>query len=160
MSNKVFIIFIAALLGIGIWLGHLLANRPTFSVNKLLNVVGILYSMTAVIVLYETVAHNHTLRSLSVDYLAPVILWSHSVVPLGIALSWFLTFGAPHGGAVSSFGFSFFFYSLLPLSLLDSTVVFPRVNKWKPIDGRHRRFGLFLLFSGLGIQFVAAILSI
>lgn len=42
----------------GVSIGWLLASRPSFSIPVLLNVVGIIYSMIAVIVLYETIAQN------------------------------------------------------------------------------------------------------
>lgn len=46
MSNRVFLGFIALLLLLGIFLGWLLANRPSFSIPALLYVTGIRYSGT------------------------------------------------------------------------------------------------------------------
>ncbi len=58
MSNRIFPFFIGILLLMGVSIGWLLASRPSFSIPVLLNVVGIIYSMIAVIVLYETIAQN------------------------------------------------------------------------------------------------------
>jgi hypothetical protein len=160
MNNKQFSIYIVALLILGIFLGYVLSQRPSFSASGILNVVGISYSITAVLVLYESVTKNSLFRTLTVNILSPLILWLHTVVPLGVALSWILTRGTLHGGVVSRFGLSFFAYSILPLSFLDSTVVFPRINGLREIDGRYRRFGLFLLLSGLGMQLIAAVMSL
>jgi len=157
MSNRVFPVFIALLLLLGIYLGWFLANRPSFSIPALLNVAGIVYSILAVILLYETVAQDEKLKVVIVSYVAPFLLWAQTVVPLGIAASWFLIRNLHHGNEVSAFGFSFFAYSILPLSFVDATVTFPRIAKRRPLDGRYRRFGLFLLLSGLGMQLVAGL---
>jgi hypothetical protein len=160
MNDKVFSIFVVALIGIGLFLGYSLSNRPSFSVSGILNVIGILYNLTAVMVLYETFAQDSRLQKLAVGFFAPLVLWVNTLIPLGMALSWFLTRGTLHGGAVASFGLSFFVYSIVPLSFLDAAVVFPRMRNWKPIDFRYRRLGLFLLLSGLGIQPISAVISI
>lgn len=157
MSNRVFPVFIALLLLLGIYLGWFLANRPSFSVPVLLNIAGIGYSIFAVIVLYETVAQDEKLKAVIVSYVAPFVLWAQTVVPLGVAASWLLIRNLHHGNEVSAFGFSFFAYSILPLSFVDATVTFPRIAKLKSLDGRYRRFGLFLLLSGLGMQLVAGL---
>lgn len=149
--------FIALLLVLGIYLGWFLANRPSFSVPVLLNVAGIGYSILAVIVLYEAVAQNEKLKRVIISYVAPFLLWAQTVVPLGVTASWFLIRNLPHGNEVSAFGFSFFTYSILPLLFVDATVTFPRIEKLRSLDGRHRRYGLFLLLSGLGMQLVAAL---
>ncbi|MGZ5011911.1 MAG: hypothetical protein ACXV74_13225 [Methylobacter sp.] len=159
MNTKVFLVFVTLLLALGIYFGYVLSNRPTFSIPGILNLIGIVYSITAVIVLYETIAQNTELKKMAIGFFAPVILWAQTVVPLGVALSWFFTRDSSHGSAVASFGFSFFSYSLLPLGFLDAAVVFPRIDTLMPIDGRHRRLGLFLL-SGLVMQFLAALKSL
>ncbi|OAI28555.1 hypothetical protein A1356_06750 [Methylomonas koyamae] len=157
MSNRVFPIFIALLLVLGIYLGWFLANRPSFSIPALLNVAGTGYSILAVIVLYEAVAQDEKLKGVIVSYVAPFLLWAQAVVPLGVTASWFLIRNLHHGNEISAFGFSFFAYSVLPLSFVDATVIFPRIAKLQPLDGRYRRFGLFLLLSGLGMQLFAGL---
>jgi hypothetical protein len=157
MSNRVFLVFIALLLSLGIYLGWVLAARPVFSILAVLNVVGIAYSTVAVVVLYESVAENATFKQIVVSHIAPVLLWAHTTIPLGVTLSWLLIRKSPHGSQIAGFGLSFFAYSILPLSVLDATVTFPRIAKLKSLDGRHRRFGLFLLLSGLGMQLISAL---
>jgi hypothetical protein len=160
MSNRAFLIFAGALIAAGVVFGHWLAGRPTFSVPNVLNLLGILYDITAVIVLYETFAKEVKFRTLAVSVVAPAILWAHMLVPMGVALSGFITRGTPHGAAVAGFAVSVWVYSILPLSVLDAAVVFPKISAWQPIDMRYRRFGFFLLFSGLVIQFVSAAISL
>ncbi len=160
MSNRVSPFFIVLLVLLGIYIGWLLAIRPSFSVPAVLNVVGIGYSILAVIVLYEAIAENEKFKRVIVSFVAPFLLWAQTVVPLGVTASWFLTRKLHHGNEISAFGFSFFIYSILPLLFLDATVTFPRVAKLTPIDGRHRRFGLFLLLSGLGMQLIAGLIGL
>ncbi len=160
MSNRIFPCFIAILLLLGVSLGWLLAIRPSFSIPAILNVVGIIYSMIAVIVLYETVAQNQTFKTVIVSYIAPFLLWAHTVIPLGVAGSWLLIRKHPNGDQISAFGFTFFAYSILPLAFLDASVTFPRILKMASIDGRHRRFGLFLLLSGLAMQLIASLYAL
>jgi hypothetical protein len=157
MSNRVFPVFIALLLLLGIYLGWFLATRPSFSVPALLNVAGIGYSILAFIVLYEAVAQDEKLKKVIVSYVAPFLLWAQTVVPLGVTASWFLTRNLNHGNEISAFGISFFAYSILPLSFVDATVTFPRIEKLIPLYGRYQRFGLFLLLSGLGMQLIAGL---
>lgn len=160
MSNRVFPIFIALLFWLGIYSGWILASRPSFSIPAVLNVVGIVYSMIAVIVLYETIAQSQAFKKIIVSHLAPVLLWANTIIPLGVASSWFLIRKLPHGNQVGVFGFSFFVYSILPLAFMEATVTFPRIAKLMSLDGRHRRFGFFLLLSGLFMQLVAALCAL
>lgn len=157
MSDRIFPYFIALLLFLGIYFGWFLANRPSFSIQAVLNVVGIVYSMIAVVVLYETVAQNQAFKKIIVSHVAPGLLWAHTVVPLGVTCSWLLIRKFPHGDQIAAFGFTFFAYSVLPLAFLDAAVTFPRILMLMSFDGRHRRFGLFLLLSGLGMQLIAAL---
>lgn len=157
MSNRVFVVFISVLLSLGIYLGWFLANRPSFSAPALLNVAGISYNILAVIVLYESVTRDEKLKRILVSYVAPFLLWTQMVIPIGVTASWFLIRSLRHGNEIAAFGFSFFSYSILPLSFLDATVTFPRIETLKPLDGRYRRFGLFLLLSGMGMQLIAAV---
>lgn len=157
VSDRAFPFFIVLLVLLGTCIGWLLAIRPSFSVPAVLNVVGIGYSILAVIVLYEAIAENEEFKRVIVTIVAPTLLWAQTVVPLGVTASWFLIRNLHHGNEISALGFSFFMYSILPLLFLDATVTFPRFAKLTPIDGRHRRFGLFLLLSGLAMQLVAGV---
>lgn len=160
MSNRVFPYFVALLVLLGILLGWFLAGRESFSMAAILNVVGILYSIVAVLVLYETIAYDKRLKTLIVSHVAPTLLWAQTVIPLGVTISWIFTFSLPHGSEVSGAGFSFLVYSILPLGFLDAAVTFPRYEKLMSVNGRHRRFGLYLLLSGLGMQLVASLYAL
>jgi hypothetical protein len=160
MSDRIFVVLLVALVGAGIMLGCVLASRPHLSIPQLINIAGLLYTLLAVVVLYQTVAESPTFRNLAVDFVAPLLLWAHTCVPIGMLASWPLTRGTPSGSAVASFGLWFFLYSLLPLGFLDAAVSFPRVSTWKPVGVRYRRFGLFLLVSGVVMQLIAGALSL
>jgi hypothetical protein len=160
MSNRLFILFVLILLGIGLWLGRTLSFRSSLSIPSILNVIGIVYSITAVVVLYEAISANISRRSFIVNYFAPFILWAHTLVPLGVAIAWVIPGGGPSRNIISSFGLSFFVYSILPLGFLDTAVTFPRIKEWQPVDIRFKRFGLFLLVSGLSMQLIAACLAV
>jgi hypothetical protein len=160
MSNKIFIIFALFLFGIGLWLGWKLSFRSSLSIPNILNIIGLIYSIIAVVVLYEAISANATRRGFVVNYLAPLILWAHILVPLGVAISWVLPGNGPSRTMVSTFGLSFFTYSILALNIFDAAVVFPRIKEWQPIDIRFKRFGLFLLLSGLSMQLIAACLVV
>jgi hypothetical protein len=144
------------MIGLGVGAGYWLAHRPTFKASDVLNLVGIVYNLTGVIVLYQTFAEEDRYRRFAVAFVAPFVLWTHSLVPLGVSSSWLITRGTPHRIEVSRFGLLFFLYSLLPMSILDAAVTFPRIGRSQPIDLRYRRFGLFLLATGLGIQLIGA----
>jgi hypothetical protein len=79
MSNRVFLVFIALLLSLGIYLGWVLAARPVFSIPAVLNVVGIAYSAVAVVVLYESVAENATFKQIVVSHIAPALLHDNPI---------------------------------------------------------------------------------
>ncbi|MDE1892373.1 MAG: hypothetical protein KGI13_07750 [Betaproteobacteria bacterium] len=160
MSNRVFLIFILVLFLLGFFLGWFLASRPSFSIPPLLNVTGIIYNILAVVLLYEAVAEDEKNKRTIVNYVAPFLLWAQTVIPLGITISWFWIKNLPHGNEVSTFGFAFFAYFILPLSFVDATVTFPRFEKFKSLHGRYRRFGLFLLLSGLGMQLIAGLMAL
>jgi hypothetical protein len=160
MNNRPFFALLGASVVLGLFLGRFLAFRADISISGLMNVIGIIYSLMAVVILYETISANVTYRDFTVNYLAPCILWAHSVIPLGVALSWFFSNGSPSGSKIASFGFSFFVYSILPLGFLDAAVVFPRIREWKPVEVRYRLFGLYLLLSGLVMQLIAALLAL
>ena len=157
MSNRIFLLSLTLLIILGFSLGLFLASRPSFSGLVVLNAVGIALSIIGVLVFYETIAKNVTYKRIIVSYVAPLLLWALTVIPLGLTVSWFFISKSPHGNRIATFGFLFFAYSILPLSFLDVTVTFPRLKQLKSLNGRHRRFGLFLLLSGLVMQFISAL---
>ena len=108
MSNRIFCLFLTLLIILGLCLGLFLASRPSFSVPVVLNAVGIAFSIIAVFVLYETIAKNATYKRIIVSYVAPLLLWALTVIPLGVTVSWFFICKSPHGNRIAAFGFSFF----------------------------------------------------
>lgn len=86
-----------------------------------------------------------------------------SVFPLGVSLGGFLVVllhSSSWAAHVSRFAFTFWAYSLLPLSVLDTTVTFPRFAALKALESRWRWFGLYLVLNGVGLQLIAAVLGL
>ena len=163
MKNRQFSIFVALVLGLGVFIGYRLSTMPMFQPYKLVNIVGLLYDFLGVIILSEVIASNLKWRKLSVDIIAPLILWLQSLVPFGVMIGGFVATVVKHGSTgsnVSRFAVSFFGYSLIPLSLLDATIVFPRFVALKNLESRWRWFGLYLLLSGVGMQVIAAFMNL
>ena len=96
------------------------------------------------------------------NVMAPVILWLHTLVPLGAFIGGGVAAGLKHGswgGEVSRFAIAFWAYSLIPLSILDAWVVFPRISTFKTLESRWRYWGLYLLGAGVGLQLASALLG-
>jgi hypothetical protein len=175
MSNRIFGIFFSVVLLLGLAAGYWLAALPGLRTNQLLNLVGLSYSFLGVVVLSELLAVSATWKNVCVKFLAPAVLWVHTLVPLGACVGAQLqevrTLSRASGvvGAIQSmrispradFFFLFFVYSLLPLSVLNEFIVFPRLPFAKTdVDSRWRLFGLFLLLSGMAFQIIAALQAI
>src|SRR5690242_11444718 len=78
---------------IGFVLGYKLSAIPKLQTPKLLNIAGLLYDLLGVLVLSELVSANARWKKLSVEVIAPLLLYLHSTVP----------FGAFIGGTVAGF---------------------------------------------------------
>jgi len=129
MRNRLFNIFVALVVGLGLFMGYRLSTMPKFQPFKFVNIAGLLYDFLGVVVLSEMIASNAKWRKLAVDVTAPLILWLQSLVPFGVMLGGFVASvlkHSPSGGDVSRFAISFFGYSLIPLVVLEATVVFQR----------------------------------
>jgi predicted neutral ceramidase superfamily lipid hydrolase len=125
-------------------------------------VAGLSYSLLGMLVLSELFASARW-RKICVKFLAPAVLWVHSLIPLGAFVGAFVAqlMHKPSWEIVCKFFIGFFAYSLIPLSVLNEFVVWPQLPFVKPdIETRWRLFGLFLLLSGVAVQLVAAILAI
>jgi hypothetical protein len=164
VSNRRFAVFIVVIFGLGVAAGYRLSILPKLESYKLLNVVGLSYDFLAVLVLSEIAASTEKWKKISVETIARVVLWFHTTFPLGASLGGFLAglllHGSSSGAAVSSFAFSFFLYSLIPLSVLNETVTFPRFAALKSLESRWRWFGLYLLANGVGLQLIAGVLGL
>ena len=160
ISNRIFslIVFIDIVLGIGV--GYILSEHPQILVFKVLNVIGLLYGLLGIVVLSEVLATRSEFKKLSVELIAPGILWLHTLVPLGAIIGALIAFGSPSRWVIFKFALSFFFYSIIPLSLLEGTVVFPRFKMFISLESRWRYFGLFLLLSSMLLQLIASIMDL
>jgi len=91
--NRLFSVFFAALLAAGAWLGYWLSSFPKLDTVKLLAVLGISYQLLGIVVLSETISTSERLKKFVVNWLSGILIWAHTIVPLGIwitALALFL----------------------------------------------------------------------
>lgn len=162
MSNRIFIIFISVVLVFGIMVGYKLSTFPRLETYKLIDVVGLLYALLGVIVLSELAVISPRRKEIAVRWVAPTVLWMHTAFPLGIFLGGTaaILLGATSGASVSKFAVTFFAYSLIPLSVLNETVVFPQFAALRGLESRWRWFALFLLLTGVALQLIAALMAL
>jgi hypothetical protein len=83
MTNRVFRIFFSVVLLLGLAAGYWLAALPGLQTNELLNLVGLSYNFLGVLVLSELLAVSATWKNICVKFLAPGVLWLHTLIPLG-----------------------------------------------------------------------------
>ncbi|MBU1937158.1 hypothetical protein KKG05_07130 [bacterium] len=157
MNNRSFLVFIVIVFLLGVFLGHQLSLRRQVDTSKLLNVVGLIYNLLAVMVLSEIVTSNSKLKEISLNLVAPGVLWFHTAIPLGAFVGAMFASGSPSGPSILRFAIAFWVYSLIPLALLEATVVFPRFRALRSLESRWRYFGLFLFSSGIALQLIAAV---
>lgn len=157
MNNKSFFIFIVIVFLLGVFLGHQLSLRQQVNTSKLLNVVGLIYNLLGVVVLSEIVTSSSKLKEISLNLVAPGVLWFHTSIPLGAFVGAVFASGSPSGASISRLAIAFWAYSLIPLALLEATVVFPRFKALRGLESRWRYFGLFLFSSGIALQLIAAV---
>ena len=110
----------------------------------------------------ELAAASERWKRIAVRWVAPTVLWLHTALPVGIflggiAASIFLR--GTSGPKVSKFAITFFFYSLLPLSVLNETVVLPQLAATRELHSRRRWFALFLLLSGVSLQLISDLMG-
>jgi hypothetical protein len=142
---------------IGGCLGYALAGHQKLVSYKLLNITGILYGILGIVVLAEFVAKSDALKNFMVYWVAGVLLWAHSVIPLGALVGAAIAHASPSAAVVEKFFAAFFSYSLLILGFLDFTVVNPKLKLFTVLGTRTQVFGLILLLSGLVAQLIAAL---
>jgi hypothetical protein len=159
MSNRVWVAVLSLTVALGVWIGYRLSVIPALQPYKLLNLVGLLYSLLAVVVLSEVFIANENWKRICVERIAPVLLWSHSTVPIGAAIgagsSWLLGRG-PSASVVGLFALGGFSYMMTVGFVLEQTVVLPRFFK-RDIESRWSWFGLILLVTGMLLQLASAI---
>ena len=157
MNNRYFFIFIMIVFILGVFLGYQLSFRQQLDTYKLQNIVGLIYSFLAVVVLSEIITSSSKMKEISLSLVAPGVLWFHTVIPLGTFVGAIFANGSPSGDSISRFSIAFLIYSLIPLAFLEVTVVFPRFNTLMALESRWRYFGFFLLLSGIALQLIAAV---
>src|SRR6266404_6056091 len=146
MSNRVFVVFISFVLALGLAIGYHLSLLPRLETYKLLNVAGLCYDFLGIVVLSEITASSARWKKISVEWVAPVVLWLHTGIPLGVFIGGSLAAMLVHsssGAAVSRFAAVFWAYSMIPLAVLNETVVFPQFAFLRGLESRWRWFGLF-----------------
>jgi hypothetical protein len=163
MSNRAFVVFISLVLALGLATGYHLSTLPKLETYKLLNVAGLFYDFLGVVVLSEIAVSSGRWKKISVDRIAPAVLWLHMVFPLGVfvgGLFGTVVVQSSSGRAVSQFAVVFWAYSMIPLAVLNETVVFPQFALLRGLESRWRWFGLFLLLTGVGLQLTAALVGL
>lgn len=156
-SNLVFYCFVAGLSVIGCFLGYTLAGYQKLVPYKLLNIIGILYGLLGIVVLAEFVTKSDALKSFMVHWVAGLLLWAHSIIPLGALVGAGIAHALPSATVVAKFFASFFAYSLLILGFLDFAVFNPKFKPFTVLATRTQVFGLILLLSGMVVQLIAAL---
>jgi hypothetical protein len=91
MSNHRYAVFLAVIVGLGVATEYWLATLPKLESYQLLNVAGLLYTFLAVVVLSEIATSSVRWKKISVETIAPVVLWLHTVFPLSVSLGGVLT---------------------------------------------------------------------
>ena len=164
MRKLAFRLFAALVLLLGIGVGYRLSAVPKLEVHKLLNVAGLAYNLFGVLVLSEVLESSAKWKAICVDFLAPAILWFHALIPFGAFIAGGLIAQLTHqpsAGIVGKFFIGFFAYSMIPVSVFQELVVLPKLPFIKrDLETRWRWFGFFLLFSGVVVQLVGAVLGL
>ncbi|WP_207002624.1 hypothetical protein [Trinickia mobilis] len=148
---------IAVLLGVGATLGYVLSGYQRLFPYKLLNIAGIVYGLVGVVVLSEMVAQSDHLKKFMIRWVGGVLIWAHTIVPIGALVGAGLGYDRPSAAITAKFSLSFFAYSVLVLTVVDFAVVSPQAERRRPLSSRTQAFGLILLVSGLVVQLIAAV---
>jgi hypothetical protein len=155
--NWPFVIVLAGFALLGAYLGYGLAHHPKLVWFKPLNILGLAYGLLGIVVLSEFAVASPRITGFFVNWVAGILLWGQSVVPLGAALAAWLTSSGPSSSVAASFFVALFVYSLVPLALLDSFVFNDEARARVSPEQRSRVFGLLLLVFGTLVQLVAAL---
>src|ERR1700692_4510656 len=97
MSKRIWKFVLLLTTALGVFIGDRLAAIPNLQPYKLLNIIGLLYSLLAIFVLSEVLVGSPNWKRICVEKIAPVLLWMHITVPigavLGAALAWLVRRG-------------------------------------------------------------------
>lgn len=112
MSNRIFVLYISIVFIFGLVIGYCLSGFQKLETYKLLNVTGLFYDFLGIVVLSEIATSHANWKKISIERVAPAVLWFHTILPLSVALSggirWLLA-GSVTGAAISQFAVAFFF---------------------------------------------------
>lgn len=135
---KITILKIAVFLtaALGFLLGYRLAGMSDIRPHQLLNILGLLYNLLAVLVLSEVLVSNANWKRFCVEWIAPILLWSFIALPggaiLGTILEWLLHRG-PSAYTVGLFAFgNMLLMSVYSGWVLEHAVVLPRPKTSNP----------------------------
>ncbi|MGT2457795.1 hypothetical protein ACU4GI_33375 [Cupriavidus basilensis] len=156
-ANLRFAMVVLTLLGVGASMGYALAGHERLMPYKLLNIAGIIYGLVGVLVLSEMVAKSDSLKKFMVHWVAGVLIWAHTVIPIGALIGAGVGHALPSAAITAKFFVSFFAYSIFVLGVVDSVVFFPRMKRFQALASRTQAFGLILLITGLVVQLIAAL---
>lgn len=161
MAHK-FVVFGLPVIALGLLAGYRLSQLPHLESYKLLNVIGLFYDLLAVVALSELAARSEKWKMVAVNHVAPAVMWLHTLFPAGGILGGVMAmvFRLPSAAKVATFAMGFGSYSILPLTVLEWTVALPRFQCLKHLDSRWRWFGVWLLFNGVLVQLIAAVLAL
>jgi hypothetical protein len=158
----VFVVFISLVFLLGLYTGCRLSKFPKLETYKLVNIAGLLYDFLGVVVISEMATTNSRWKKISLDWIAPGVLWLHMVFPLGAVfggLAAALLLENSSGAAVFKFASAFLGYSMIPLIAMSQTVS-PQFAFFRNVESRWRWFALLLLLTGVGLQLVAALMGL
>lgn len=159
-ANAAFIVVLAIVATFSAYGAVRLSKLDGLEPSQLLNILGILADLVGAVCLLEIVLKSDRLKGFLVTWVAGGLLWGIPVACLGAAIGGWLFSHHDAGVALGTFFFRFFIWSVLPLSVLESTVFFPQVALFQDLTVRARIFGAFLIISGLVIQLLAAVLDL
>lgn len=159
MTSRVWKVVLSVTTALGIFIGYRVSEIEGLQPYKLLNILGLLYSLLAVFVLSEVLITSPNWKRICVEKIAPVLLWAHTIVPVGSAIGAGVAAGVGRGPSASvtaAFAIGAFGYMGIVGLALEQTVVLPRLFK-RDVESRWRYFGLVLLASGLLFQLISAV---
>lgn len=130
MSKRNLIIFLSLVGVLGAVTAYSLARLPDLQPYKLVNIIGLLFNLLAVLVLSEALVSNTNWKKICVEWIAPALQWVISTMPLGavIGAGFARLLGRGHSAStVGVFAVSAYLYSVIVGALLEQTVVLPRL---------------------------------
>ena len=156
LKKSIFLVGLLFLLTLGFFLGHSLAHHPKLEAFKLLNLVGLTYELLGLFTLTEAVLGSQRWRKFFTTWIAGLLFWGQSVLPLGAAAGAGFAGPTASSGVASNFFIAFWVCSMVPLILFDAVVFFPGADVRSDIETRTRRMGFGLLVAGGLVQLLAA----